>query len=65
VDFRFQKAPGYGKWEVYIPGPRTLPAWVTEEDRPGFSPDALADGGVHLAGGQRGGPKLLTPLEGA
>jgi hypothetical protein len=65
VDFRFQQAPGYGKWEVYIPGPRTRPVWVTDEDRPGFSPEALADGGVHLAGGQGSGPKLLTPLEGA
>lgn len=65
VDFRFQPPPGYGKWEVYIPGPRTRPAWMPDEDRPGFSPDALADGGVHLAGGQSDGPKLLTPLDGA
>ena len=64
VDFAFQNAQRYGKWEVYIPGPRTRPAWATDEDAPGFSPDALAEGGIHLAGEKRG-PKLLTPLDGA
>lgn len=65
VSFAFQNARRDGAWEVYIPGPRTRPAWVPDEDRPGFSPDALADGGVHLAGGKSDGPRLLTPLDGA
>jgi len=65
VDFSFQGSERlrYGKWEVYIPGPRTRPAWAPDEDRPGFSPDTLAEGGIHLAGASSG-PKLLTPLDG-
>ncbi|MBD9470607.1 TonB family protein [Pseudoxanthomonas sp. PXM01] len=64
VDFNFGEARRYGKWAVYIPGPRMSPAWAPADEAPGFSPEALADGGVHLAGNTRG-PKLLTPLDGA
>lgn len=52
----------YGKWEQYIPGPRQSIPW-SEEDRPGFSPDALAAGGVYMIG-RNAGPKLLTALDG-
>ena len=51
----------YGKWELYIPGPRQSIPW-SEEDRPGFSPDSLAEGGVYMMG-QSKGPKLLTALD--
>lgn len=52
----------YGKWEMYIPGVRQTIPW-SDEDRPGFSPDGLADGGVYTIGANDG-PKLLTPLSG-
>lgn len=52
----------YGKWEAYIPGPRQSVPW-SQEDRPGFSPDALAEGGVYMLG-QAQGLKLLTELDG-
>jgi hypothetical protein len=52
----------YGKWEQYIPGPRQSIPW-SDEDRPGFSPDSLAAGGVYMIG-QNKGPKLLTALDG-
>lgn len=64
VDFNFTGLLPYGEWQVYVPGPRTRPDWAPDEDAPGFSPDALAEGGIRLAGGHRG-PKLLTPLDGA
>jgi len=63
VDFNFGEKPRYGKWEVYVPGPREHVSWAQDDDRPGFSPDALAEGGVHMAGGKQG-PRLLTPLGG-
>lgn len=53
---------GYGKWKIYIPGPRQSIPRVSE-DRPGFSTDSLADGGVYMLK-QDNGPKLLTPLDG-
>ncbi len=52
----------YGRWEMYIPGPRQTAPW-SEENRPGFSPDALAEGGVYTLG-LANGPRLLTTLEG-
>ncbi|WP_246197346.1 protein tonB [Pseudoxanthomonas sacheonensis] len=60
MDKRFDAA--YGKWELYIPGVRQTIPW-SDEDRPGFSPDGLADGGVYMLG-KNDGPKLLTPLDG-
>lgn len=64
VDFTFDAKRRYGQWEAYVPGPRERVSWAQQEDRPGFSPDVLADGGVHMEGGMQG-PKLLTPLDGA
>ncbi|WP_140726422.1 energy transducer TonB [Pseudomonas sp. Hp2] len=52
----------YGTWVSYVPGPRERAPWVIEEDRAGFSPDALAEGGVYMANQE--GPRLLTPLQG-
>jgi hypothetical protein len=64
VDFTFGGQQRQGKWEVYVPGPRSRPIWAPDEDQPGFAPGALAEGGVHLAG-NKSGPRLLTPLDGA
>lgn len=63
VDFDFREKRPYGQWEAYVPGPRERVSWAQQEDRAGFSPDVLADGGVHMEGGKQG-PKLLTPLDG-
>lgn len=63
VDFTFSKERSYGHWEAYVPGPRERPSWA-EDDDPGFSPDALAEGSIAPVGGKQG-PKLLTPLDGA
>ena len=63
VDFNVGGKRRYGQWEAYVPGPRERVSWSRDEDRPGFSLDTLADGGVHMAGDTRG-PKLLTPLGG-
>ena len=63
VDFNFGGKRRYGQWEAYVPGPRERVSWSRDEDRPGFSLDTLADGGVHMAGDTRG-PKRLTPLGG-
>lgn len=64
IDYTFDigQVDRYGKWEVYVPGPRERVPWDTG-DQPGLSPDALIDGGIHMAG-QQGGPRLLTPLGG-
>jgi hypothetical protein len=64
VDFKMDDRVrfAYGKWELYIPGPRQTIPW-SDEERPGFSPDSLADGGVYMLG-MNTGPKLLTPLDG-
>lgn len=59
VDFTFRDKREYGQWEAYVPGPRERIAWAQQDD-PAFSPDALPDGGIYLAGSK--GPKLLTPL---
>ena len=53
----------YGKWRAYIPGPTQTIPW-SHDERPGFSPDSLADGSIHMLG-QNEGPKLLTPLGGS
>ncbi|MET0893500.1 MAG: energy transducer TonB [Pseudoxanthomonas sp.] len=53
----------YGKWEMYIPGARQTLPWSPERERPGFSPDSLAEGGDYLIG-QDHGLQLLTPLAG-
>lgn len=53
----------FGRWQTYVPGPRQHAPWLAGQDAPGFSPDALADGGLYMVGADKG-PKLLTPLEG-
>lgn len=52
----------YGIWVAYVPGPRERAPWATDKDDAGFSPDALAEGGVYMA--NQSGPRLLTPLHG-
>lgn len=60
---RGRPMPGeYGVWQAYIPGPRERAPWISDEDWENGS-DALADGGIYMAG-RGNGPKLLTPLEG-
>ena len=61
VDFLFQgqSTAKYGEWQAYVPGPRQRYPWADNED-PGYSPEALAAGGVHMVG--KGGLRLLTPL---
>lgn len=51
-----------GRWTSYVPGPRHRPDWFNDSDEIGFSPDALAEGGIYMA--ERNGPRLLTPLHG-
>ena len=64
VDFKMDNRKfAYGKWEMYIPGPRQTLPWNSEE-RPGFSPDSLAEGGDYMLGQKNTGPRLLTPLGG-
>ncbi|MDN5780658.1 MAG: energy transducer TonB [Luteimonas sp.] len=50
------KAPGYGKWQPYLPGQRRTATWAQDD----ASPDTVAGGGVHPVGD---GVKLLTPLQ--
>lgn len=56
------RANDYGRWISYVPGPRTLVPWA-QDDRTGFSPDTLTDGGVYMADNHA--PRLLTPLQGS
>lgn len=53
----------YGKWQAHIPGPRQTIPWSQENEAAGFSPDALAEGGVYMANAESG-LRLLTPLGG-
>jgi hypothetical protein len=65
VDYTLHNAkrrPGYGRWEAYVPGPRQTIPWADESESPGFSPDALADGGLYMAGASET-LRLLTSLE--
>ena len=61
VDFLFHGMSELkrGKWHTYVPGPKQPYPWAENED-PGYSPEALAGGGVHMVGGK--GLRLLTPL---
>lgn len=62
TDFRMgDDTDPYGKWQIYLPGPRQEIPWSREEA--GASPDSFAEGGVYMLG-QNSGPKLLTPLDG-
>jgi len=51
------KLPGYGQWGAYLPGPRHPVPWELGSEGLAFSPDAVPEGSVHLAGS---GLKLLT-----
>ncbi|WP_367347182.1 energy transducer TonB [Stenotrophomonas bentonitica] len=66
VDYAFNdsgKQAGYGKWKVYIPGPRTPASWRTDEQRASDTYGPLASGGIYMAD-VNNGPRLLTPLGG-
>lgn len=58
-----RQLPSYGKWQVYVPGPRQTIPWDEDAQAKGFSPDALASGGVYMGGAGKG-LRLLTALEG-
>ena len=66
VSFAFGPEPAepYGKWNAYVPGPRQTLPWKAQQDAPGFSPDALLDGGGIYMARADSGPRLLTPLDG-
>ncbi len=51
-----------GRWVSYVAGPRERAPWKSDDDQPGFSPDALADGSVNMV--DSSGPRLLTSLQG-
>lgn len=53
----------YGRWQAYIPGPKQRAPWTVETMADDASADALPEGGVYMAGIEKG-PKLLTPLGG-
>lgn len=53
------RAPAYGIWDAYIPGPVKRMPWQLEEVDPGFSPDAQVAGTLMRPGA---GPRLLTRL---
>ena len=60
VDFMLStRAPKYGQWQAYVPGPRQRYPWA-EKELQNDSLEALSEGGVHLVG--NGGLRLLTPL---
>ncbi len=67
VTFRITHGGGvpdtYGRWQAYIPGPRQKPSWDVGSAADDASADALPEGGVYMAGVDKG-PKLLTPLGG-
>jgi len=62
VDYVFtgDKRPGPGDWETYIPGPRQSAPWLGGIDT-SLGADAVAGDGVFPL---KGGPRLLTPLNG-
>ncbi|WP_315385568.1 energy transducer TonB [uncultured Stenotrophomonas sp.] len=53
----------YGKWNVYIPGPRAKASWRTAEQGEKDLAGLLPAGGVYMADADNG-PRLLTPLGG-
>lgn len=62
VDYSFasDRTPGYGEWDVYVPGPRQEAPWNTEILAPGETPDAMVAGGIYPVGQ---GLRLRTPLQ--
>jgi len=67
VTFRISYGGGvpdtYGRWQAYIPGPRQKPSWDVGSAADDAFADALPEGGVYMAGIDKG-PRLLTPLGG-
>lgn len=64
VEFRLMgdQGPEYGKWQVYVPGPRTRAPWIIEGmDDIDLVPDTLVAGGVYQAGMAR---RMLGQLQG-
>lgn len=55
------KVPVPGKWETYIPGPRQSAPWLGGIDA-SLGADAVAGDGIFPL---KGGPRLLTPLNGS
>jgi hypothetical protein len=51
---------GYGEWEAYIPGPRSIIPWLQNTPLADTRPDAQTSGDFNDGRGRR----LLTPLEG-
>jgi TonB family protein len=52
---------GYGRWQVYVPGPKQPIPWVDPQNREATAnPEALIPGELSTAGNQR---RLLTALE--
>lgn len=58
VNFTLDKAWEYGKWDLYVAGPREQrPAWAEDD---GVAPEVLAAGGVYPVGAE-GRLRLLKP----
>lgn len=62
IDFLLheQKPTEPGKWEAYIPGPRESAPWLGGMDA-SLGADAVAGSGIFPV---KGGPRLLSPLDG-
>lgn len=57
------RADTYGKWEVYIPGPREAIPWLQQSTyQPSQGSDAIPDGGISAADESL---QLQTPLNGS
>lgn len=64
IPIRFDLTPkpqdSYGKWEVYVPGPRQPVPWLNDEQY-GVSPDTIPAGSISQAASSL---HLATPLGG-
>jgi TonB family protein len=58
--FKGMREEGYGKWEVYIPGPRNPVPWMSTKVAADRGLDAGMDGQLTQVGY---GPQLQTPLD--
>lgn len=57
-----QKISGYGEWQTYVAGPKTLIPWLDDTLMAEGNTDALTPNSFHTAGSGR---RLLTPLAGS
>ncbi|MEO5830367.1 MAG: energy transducer TonB [Rhodanobacter sp.] len=57
------KVDQYGKWQMYVPGPKMPVPWLDDRSVPSGSADAQPDEGVYKL--DPGGLHLITPLSGA